>query len=106
MKAYLKMYGYDEFNEPDTFFVFMNKENGLKIRVYKYRGQHAWMYRLEFFNGDEKMHIEDPVKRDDVGNVIIDTEGMLLTEIMRKGFNQTARRSFAQQSLLLEEPDK
>lgn len=76
--AYLKMYGYEEIWEPDTFFVFRNEEKDLTIRVYKYRGAHAWVYRLEFFNEEGRVHIEDPVKKNNVGNVIIDTEEDLI----------------------------
>jgi len=96
MTAYLKMYGYKEVAEPDTFFVFVNEEKGLTIRVYKYRDAHAWRYRLVFFDGQEEVHIEDPVRKVDVGNVIIDTEGMLLTERMRKGFSQSTGQSLDQ----------
>ncbi|MFC1600028.1 hypothetical protein ACFL3T_03310 [Patescibacteria group bacterium] len=98
MTDYLRMYGYEEIDEPDTFFVFVNEENGLTIKVYKYRDQHAWRYRLEFFDGEEKVHTEDPVKRDHVGNIIIDTEGMLLKERMRKGFTQRTEQSLDPQS--------
>lgn len=88
MKAYLKLYGYEDIEEPDTFFVFRNEDKNLTIRVYKYRGPHAWSYRLEFFDGEEKVHTEDPVKKVDVGNRIIDTEGMILQMRIRRGFNQ------------------
>jgi hypothetical protein len=98
MIGYLKMYGYEEVEEPDTFFVFRNEENNLTVRVYKYRDQHAWRYRLEFFDGEERVHIEDPVKKKNVGNSIIDTEGMLIQERIMKRFTQRTEKALDPQS--------
>lgn len=98
MIVYLKMYGYEEVEEPDTFFVFRNEENNLTVRVYKYRDQHAWRYRLEFFDGEERVHIEDLVKKKNVGNVIIDTERMLIQERIMKRFTQRTETTLDPQS--------
>lgn len=83
MAAYLRLYGYELVEDEECFLCFENKEKQLKVRVIKFRGPHSWQYRMEFYSEGEMVHSEIR-RKNDIGNAIVATEGMLIQERTRR----------------------
>lgn len=93
MASYVRLYGYELVEDDECFLCFENEEKQLVVQVTKFRGRYSWEYRMDFYSEGELVHSENR-RKDDIGNAIIDTEGMLIQERLR----QKAQQLLAQQS--------
>lgn len=93
MASYVRLYGYKLVEDDEYFLCFENEEKQLTIKVTEFRGPHSWEYKMDFYSEGELVHSENR-RKNDIGNAIIDTEGMLIKERLR----QKAQQLLAQQS--------
>lgn len=83
MASYVRLYGYNLIEDEKYFLCFENEEKQLVVQVTEFRGRHSWEYRMDFYSEGELVHSENRRKKD-IGNAIVDTEGMLIKERIRQ----------------------